>query len=81
VVGVSLDEERSKLDEFLKENSVPWTIVHHDGDKGNHPAAIQYSVNAIPFMSLIDRDGKVVSIDARGEELTKLLEKQFAENN
>ena len=81
VVGVSLDEDRAKLDEFLKENDLPWTILHNNEDNGTHPAAIRYSVNAIPFMSLTDRNGKVISIQARGEELAKLLDKQFAENN
>jgi hypothetical protein len=40
---------------------------------GPHPAARHYGVNAIPTMLLVGRDGKVVSIRARGEELKRLL--------
>jgi thiol-disulfide isomerase/thioredoxin len=81
VVGISLDADRPALESFLKEKSLPWTILHQNDGKGNHPAAVHYGIVAIPFMTLVDRDGKVVSIEARGEELTKLLEKQFAEDN
>jgi len=81
VVGISLDDNRGALDNFLKEKSIPWTILHEKGGSGNHPAAQHYGIMAIPFMALVDREGKVISIEARGEELTKLLDKQFEEAN
>ena len=33
-----------------------------------------FGINAIPAAILVDKDGKVVSLRARGPELTKLLE-------
>ncbi|HET6880531.1 MAG TPA: TlpA disulfide reductase family protein, partial [Pirellulales bacterium] len=71
VVGISLDRDRAALDKFLVEKEIPWTTLHEAG--GTHPAATHYGVNAIPTMLLVGRDGKVVSIRARGEELTRLL--------
>ncbi|HWB09360.1 MAG TPA: redoxin family protein [Pirellulales bacterium] len=71
VVGISLDGDREALDKFLSEKGIPWTTLHQAG--GQHPAAAFYGVSAIPTVLLVDRDGKVVSIRARGEELKRLL--------
>jgi thiol-disulfide isomerase/thioredoxin len=64
VVGISLDQDREALDQYLSEKDVPWITLHENG--GQHPAAVEYGVNAIPFMVLIDRQGKVISTQARG---------------
>ncbi len=77
IVGISIDEDRSSLDRFLQDNEVPWIILHEKG-KAN-PVASYYGVNSIPFMVLIDKDGKVVSTEARGAELDDLLADLFAE--
>lgn len=71
VVGISLDQDRGALDKFLSDKGIPWTTLHQAG--GQHPAAAFYGVSSIPTMLLVGRDGKVVSIRARGEELKRLL--------
>ena len=71
VVGISLDRDRAALDKFLSEKDIPWTTLHQVG--GQHPAAAFYGVSVIPTMFLVGRDGKVVSIRARGEELKRLM--------
>jgi thiol-disulfide isomerase/thioredoxin len=73
VVGISLDEERSSLDEFMKTNKLPWVTLHDA--EGMSPTATYYGVSTLPTSILVDRQGRVVSIQARGEELVKLLEK------
>jgi thiol-disulfide isomerase/thioredoxin len=77
IVGISLDSERDALVEFIEEKKLPWTILHDKEHDGEHPAAKEYGVSGIPCMILIGRDGKVVSIEARGEKLEELLEKEF----
>ncbi len=77
VVGISLDQDRGALDQYLAETDVPWITLYEN--EGQHSAAVEYGVNAIPFMVLIDREGKVISTEARGEELNRLLAEQFAE--
>lgn len=71
VVGISLDRDRAALDKFLAEKAIPWTTLHQAD--GQHPAAEHYGISAIPTMFLVGRDGKVVSIRARGDELKRLL--------
>jgi peroxiredoxin len=80
VVGVSLDEDRAKLEEFLGKEQLPWTTLFSDDEAAtgwDHPMANQYGVTAIPAVFLVDKDGKVVTMKARGEalgeELAKLL--------
>tara|TARA_B100002052_G_scaffold258735_1_gene250868 strand:- start:172 stop:1149 length:978 start_codon:yes stop_codon:yes gene_type:complete len=73
VVGISIDEDREALDGFLKQHHIPWITVHEKG--GRHPALQKYGIQGIPTMFLVDQEGKVISLEARGEMLTQLLEK------
>lgn len=86
VLGISLDEDRRQLDAFIERYEIPWTsLLEADPeDRGwKHPLAIRYGIRAIPAAILVDEDGKVVSIAARGPELAAQLEKLLgpAEND
>ena len=62
--------------EVRQGEEIPWAIVYGDTGKPS-PTVAYYGVMAIPTMILVGKDGKVVSLNARGErlrkELTKLL--------
>ncbi len=75
VVGVSLDEDRAALAGFLKENKLPWIVVHDEEHNGNHPAQDEYGISGLPTVILIGKDGKVITFDARGEQLDEQLSK------
>lgn len=75
IVGVSGDDQLSDLTEYVSAKKVPWPNLFTEG---GHEAAREYEVSTIPRMILIGRDGKVISVEARGAELTRLLEEQFA---
>ena len=79
VVAISLDRSREPLDKFIEKEEIPWAQLYdEDVQKGkgwNHPLAQYYGINAIPAAILVDKDGKVISMRARGEELSNLLEK------
>jgi thiol-disulfide isomerase/thioredoxin len=77
IVGVSIDEDRAALEEFLAAKKLPWTILHDRENDGQHPATTQYGIFAIPSMILVGRDGNVLDTQARGNNLEKLLAKQF----
>jgi thiol-disulfide isomerase/thioredoxin len=68
VVGISLDREREKLEEFLNDEGTPWATIFDEGG-WDCPMATYYGVMSIPSVWLVDKDGKVVSTRARGEEL------------
>jgi peroxiredoxin len=80
VVGISLDNEKDRVETFVKRESVSWPTLFSDDHQAtgwNHPLAQYYGVMAIPQSILVDKDGKVVSLAARGEELWDLLAQQI----
>lgn len=77
VVGVSLDADREALEKYVDEKQVPWTTLHEKDAKGRHPAATYYGIIGIPAVILVNKEGHVISLAARGEELGKLLEQEL----
>lgn len=76
VVGISLDEDTRNLSAFLEVNEIPWiTLIDEDETKRGfeNPIVLHYGVNKMPKVILVDQEGKVVSLDARGERLDDLL--------
>src|SRR5438045_4375991 len=56
--GLSKDEEYKRMAGYMEEWELPWPMVI--GDKANFEA---YGVGGIPQYVVIDRDGKVASIN------------------
>lgn len=76
IVGISLDQDREELDTFLKEEKLPWMQLHqNDGTGWGNDNAARYGISAIPACFLVDKEGKVVSLECRGEKLPEMLEK------
>lgn len=76
VIGISLDSDASELKQFLREEHIRWPILFEDDPEHSgweNPLAEKYEVSSIPFTALIDRQGKVVTLSARGERLGKLV--------
>lgn len=74
IVGISADRDRNRLETFLKDNNVPWRQFF-DGQGWNNKLVKAYGVHAIPATYLLDREGKIVAKDLRGEELEQELAK------
>ena len=81
IVGVSIDSKRADLEKFMEKEKLPWVCLHEKDAKDGQPLAEHYGVMFIPLPILVDRDGKVISMQARGPELTRLLEKHIGPNN
>jgi len=73
IIGISLDDDRERLEGFVTGEKIPWPIVF--GEDGPSPTVNYYAVMSIPQMILVDKSGKVVSLEARGPELGRQLEK------
>lgn len=73
VVGISMDNDREALAKYLQANPLPWRTLNEG--KNPNPVARHYGVNQVPAAILVDQQGRVVSMSARGEELAKQLEK------
>lgn len=79
IIGISSDKDKETLEKFIEEEKMPWKqMMREDTDVADgQQMGSYYGVSGIPTMILIGKDGKVLSVHARGEELTKLLEAQF----
>jgi len=75
IVGISGDRNREDLEKFLQNTPIPWTILY--GKDGPSPTIEYYGISVWPTMLLVDKQGNVVSLNARGqtlrEELKRLL--------
>ena len=71
IIGISFDDDRPKLEQFIKENGIPWP-QYFDGKGWNNQFGKQYEIKSIPTMWLVGRDGKVADINARDNLETKI---------
>lgn len=78
VVGISLDEDKDAMLKFTKEQGMTWP-QYFDGQGWENAISSKHGIRSIPAMWLIDKKGKVRSTEARGEQLTSLIEKLLAE--
>lgn len=77
IVGINLDETVEDCQNCVKGEELPWVNLMSDDPKQRgweNPMAVYYGINGIPTAILVDREGRVISMDARGEELNRLLE-------
>jgi thiol-disulfide isomerase/thioredoxin len=73
VIGISLDNAEKDLTAFLDKEKLPWPSIYKEAND----LADDYGVFTIPLAVLVGRDGRVISLRARGAELDRLLEEQF----
>ncbi len=72
VIGVSLDENETELREYIEEHEIPWPQIY-DGKGWKSELAQFFGINSVPSQWLIDRDGKIISVGTRGEQLGQLV--------
>lgn len=78
ILGVSLDDEKDaeKWKQMIKDREMSW---HHGSSLmgWDCPVAKTYNVTAIPRMYIIDKDGKIIAQDLRGEALQEKMAELF----
>ncbi len=77
IIGVSLDEDRSVLERFLKQQGIAWPQYFDGHEQFQNKIAQQLGIAGPPHMLLIDRKGVLrvdpVSEDHLEEIITRLL--------
>lgn len=71
VIGVSLDRDKSKLEEYVKKEKMAWTQHFDEGGA----IASRYGVQSIPTTYLIDGKGNIVASNLRGQALETAVAK------
>ncbi len=74
IFGVSLDEERRKWVEAIRQDGIEWVQVS-DLNGWNNEAAQTYNVNSIPETVLVNPEGEIIARGLRGRDLEEKLEK------
>lgn len=69
IVGVSLDESKKDLKKFLKAHPKMTWVQNFDGKGWENAVGKIYGVQSIPYTLLLDRTGKIVNKDLRGDAL------------
>jgi peroxiredoxin len=72
VFGVSLDQDHDRWVKAIEDDKLTWTQVS-DLKYWQSDAAKMYAVNSIPANFLVDKTGKIVARNLRGEDLLKKL--------
>lgn len=78
VIGVSLDEDRTTLENFLKQQEGMTWPQYFDGQRFGNKLASQYAVNSIPFTILIGPNGKIIAKDLHGSQLEMAVAEAMA---
>ena len=68
IIGISLDDDREKLEAFIQKESMPWP-QHFDGQGWQNELGQKFGITGIPATFLIGKDGKIAATDLRGEAL------------
>lgn len=76
ILSVSLDDKKEAWLKAIKDDGLEW--AHVSDLKGwKNEVAKEYDIRAVPSNFLIDKEGKIVAVDLRGEELTQKLAEIF----
>ena len=81
-ISISLDSKEENWRKMLEEEKLPWVMLWDEEGFviGNEPNKIQraYGFYSIPFIVLIDKDGRLLAKDLRGERVKEEILKARA---
>jgi thiol-disulfide isomerase/thioredoxin len=72
ILGVSLDDSKDDWLKAIKKDGLSWTQVS-DLKGWKNEAATLYGIQGIPMNFLIDKEGKIIAKNLRGQDLEKRL--------
>lgn len=76
IYAVSLDKHRQTWEDAIRHDKIFWTQVS-DLSEWNSPVVKQYCVQSIPYMILVDKQGRVLKRNISEKELPDYLNKIY----
>jgi thiol-disulfide isomerase/thioredoxin len=76
IVGVSLEKDRQQWIEAIREDSMVWPQMS-DFQMWDSDAAIYYKIQELPFNVMLDKEGKIIAMNIRGNKLNEILEEIY----
>lgn len=77
VIAISIDSDKAALQEYLEKTKLPWPVVHDEHDDPLQRLQMKFGISQLPTVLLLNKEGTVVSLEARGAELTRLTQMLF----
>ncbi len=77
VIGISLDADAEALGEYLTQANLPWPVVHDNAEDPLQRIQMQLGISSLPTVLLLNKEGTVVSLEASGAELDRLMQMLF----
>lgn len=79
IVGVSLDQDRTKLINYTESQHMTWQQFF-DGQGWSNKLGVKYGIQSIPASFLLDGKGNIIGKDLRGDALEAAVAKAVAAN-
>ncbi|MBP3789178.1 MAG: AhpC/TSA family protein [Prevotella sp.] len=76
IVGISLDESKESWVNAIKELGILWPQMSDLGGWQSEGARL-FQVNSIPFIVVVDQQGKILKKGLRGNDLEEFIEEQL----
>ncbi len=77
VIAISLDTDDDALDKYLQRAQLPWPVIHDNHEDPLERLQMKFGVSQLPTVLLLNKEGTVVSLEARGAELERLMQMLF----
>jgi thiol-disulfide isomerase/thioredoxin len=77
IVGISFDQDKAKLESFVKEKQMAWPQFF-DGQGWKNQFGQKFGINSIPAMWLVNKKGNLIDMEGR-DGLEAKIEKLLAE--
>lgn len=81
LVGVCLDGNKNAAESYMAQGGLSWPQIFEEGSMESAPA-VQYGIISLPYMMLIDSDGRVINknlqLNSLEAEVEKAMTKKIA---
>jgi thiol-disulfide isomerase/thioredoxin len=74
ILSISLDANADNAANVVKANKIAWPQIHEEGSMDSMPA-IEYGIISLPYMMLVDADGRVINKNLQSSQLEAEVEK------
>ncbi|MDR1485561.1 MAG: TlpA family protein disulfide reductase [Planctomycetaceae bacterium] len=83
IVSIYVWDKLDATKKIVDEEKLPWIILSEElTEKAGQPLqGKKFAVTGVPTMFLVNKEGKVIFTEARGEKLQKKLEELFSDKN
>ncbi|MCR9293106.1 MAG: TlpA family protein disulfide reductase [bacterium] len=77
IISISVDADEAVLRDFLAESPVAWPVIHDAEADPLKTLQMQFGISQLPTVMLLNKEGTVVSLEARSNELDRLMQMLF----